>query len=57
MEKCFADDGHGGCMALREKECKGCKFYKTEEKYMEGVRKTRQAIKEAGGELYYGKLP
>jgi len=52
MEKCFADDGHGGCMALREKECKECKFYKTEEQYLEGVRQTRLIVKAAGGVLY-----
>ena len=52
MEKCFADDGHG-CMALKEKDCKECKFYKTEEEYLEGVRKTRLIVKAAGGVLYY----
>lgn len=27
--KCFADDGKN-CTALREKECKNCKFYRTD---------------------------
>lgn len=52
MEKCFADIGKKECAALKEKNCTECNFYKTEKEYLEGVRKTRQQLKEVGGHIY-----
>lgn len=43
MEKCFADAG-ARCLALNEKECLGCNFYKTEEQLSEELK----ALKRGG---------
>lgn len=43
--KC-AFDYHGDCVALREKQCKGCSFYKTEEELNEGRKKAARRLVE-----------
>lgn len=39
-KKCFADYG-GRCLALKKKECKNCKFYRTDVQYGELERDVR----------------
>ncbi len=41
MQKCFADK-EGYCMALEEKECKGCVFFKTKEQQLRDRRKAKE---------------
>ena len=33
VDKCFADNGRGRCLALDAKNCKDCVFFKTEEQF------------------------
>lgn len=35
-DECCFDLGVGGCRALKEKECKGCKFRKTAKEFRDG---------------------
>lgn len=39
MEKCFADIAPHRCTALKVKECKGCKFFKTQKQFDEDRKK------------------
>lgn len=33
VDKCVFDNHNGGCGALIEKKCEGCKFFKTEQQF------------------------
>lgn len=60
-EDCFAYKNKNSCIALKEKECDDCSFYKTREEFKLGQRKTIERIKTLDIELqrnidetYYG---
>ena len=37
-EECCFDFGENNCFALTKKECAGCKFRKTKQEFLEGIR-------------------
>ncbi|WMM24083.1 hypothetical protein RBU61_14280 [Tissierella sp. MB52-C2] len=43
MEKCFADNGRS-CIVLRAKNCKDCKFFKTQKQVEESKKKAMNRI-------------
>lgn len=48
MSKCKFDVRPGYCTALTEKECDGCKFYKTEKEFNEGLKRANEILCEKG---------
>lgn len=44
MDRCFADKGDV-CMALKEKDCYMCPFYKTEEQKRKDDKKSQERLK------------
>lgn len=52
MSKCFADK-RGSCTALKQKNCEGCNFFKTQKQFEEGVRKAKTRLIRLGRSSYY----
>lgn len=49
-DRCAFDEGKKKCRALTKKECKGCRFFKTEEELAAGREKAEERIKSLGAE-------
>lgn len=48
MSKCKFDVWPGYCTILTEKECDGCKFYKTKKEFNEGLERANEILAKKG---------